>query len=72
MSFCSFASLLGGACAVSSENPNVVDFFDLKDCTGNVTSADLKGCNILTGCQQRKEIITYTGRLVKVMFVLQF
>ena len=26
MSFCSFASLLGGACGVSSENPNVVDF----------------------------------------------
>ena len=49
MSFCSFASLLGGACGVSSENPNAVDFFDLKDvkdCTGDVTSAHLKSCNI--------------------------
>ena len=46
MSFCSFASLLGGACGVSSENPNVVDFFDLKDCTGDVKSSHLKSCNI--------------------------
>ena len=46
MSFGSFASLLGGACGVSSENPNVVDFFDLKDCTEDVTSAHLKRCNI--------------------------
>ena len=62
MSFCRFAFLLGGACGVSSENPDVVDFFDLKNCTGDVTSAHLKSCNILTGCQQRKEIITYAGR----------
>ena len=46
MSFCSFASLLGGACGVSSENPNVIHFFDLKDCTEDVTSAHLRSCNI--------------------------
>ena len=44
MSFCNFASLLGGA---SCENPNVVDFVGLKDCTREVT-AHLKSCNILT------------------------
>ena len=47
MSFCSFASLLGGACGASCENPNVVDFVGLKDCTREVT-AHLKSCNILT------------------------
>ena len=26
MSICSFASLLGGACGASSENPNMADF----------------------------------------------
>ena len=49
MSFCSFASLLGGACGASSENPNVADFVELKDCTRDVT-AHLKSCNILTDC----------------------
>ena len=38
MSFCSFASLLGGACGASSENPNVADFVELKDRTRDVTA----------------------------------
>ena len=35
MSFCSFASLLGGACGASSENPNVADFVMVADMPSN-------------------------------------
>ena len=68
MSFCSFASLLegggGGACGTSCENPNVVDFVELKDCTRDVT-AHLKSCNILTDVEsvnnERKLLLTRAG-----------
>ena len=66
MSFCSFASLLGGggACGASSENPNVADFVELKDCTRDVT-AHLKSCNILTDVKsvnnERKLLLTRAG-----------
>ena len=63
MSFCSFASL-GGACGASSENPNVADFVELKDCTRDVT-AHLKSCNILTDVEsvnnERKLLLTRAG-----------
>ena len=64
MSFCSFASLLGGACGASSENPNVADFVELKDRTRDVT-AHLKCCNILTDVEsvnnERKLLLTRAG-----------
>ena len=65
MSFFSFASLLGGgACGASSENPNVADFVELKDCTRDVT-AHLKSCNILTDVEsvnnERKLLLTRAG-----------
>ena len=49
MSFCSFASLLGGggggACGASSENPNMADFVELKDCTRDqVFPCPKEGC----------------------------
>ena len=45
MSFCSFASLLGGACGASSENPNMADFVELKDYTRDqVFSCPKEGC----------------------------
>ena len=45
MSFCSFASLLGGACGASSENPNMADFVKLKDCTRDqVFPCPKEGC----------------------------
>ena len=45
MSFCSFASLLGGACGASSENPNMADFVKLKDCTKDqVFPCTKEGC----------------------------
>lgn|GEM_PF-6776405 len=47
MAFCSFASLVGGTCGPSPENPNVVHFVDLKNCDRDV-KAHLKFCNILT------------------------
>ena len=31
MAFCSFASLFGGACGPSPENPNVIHFVDSKN-----------------------------------------
>ena len=45
MSICSFASLLGGACGASSENPNMADFVKLKDCTRDqVFPCPKEGC----------------------------
>ena len=45
MSFCSFASLLGGACGAGSENPNMADFVKLKDCTRDqVFPCPKEGC----------------------------
>ena len=38
MPFCSFASLVGGTCGPSLENPNVVHFVDLKNCDCDVKS----------------------------------
>ena len=50
-------SFLGGACWVSSENSNVVDLFDLKDCTGDVTSAHLKSCNIRRVVKNERKLL---------------
>ena len=65
MPFCSFASLFGGACGASSENPNAAEFVDLKDCTRDVT-AHLKGCKILTDVEsvnnERKLLLTRAGQ----------
>ena len=74
MSFCNFASLLGGACGASCENPNVVDFVGLKDCTRNVT-AHLKSCNILTDVEsvnnnERKLLLTNTQIFFFVHIIL--
>ena len=33
----------GGACGASSENPNVADFVELKDCARDVTASTTKG-----------------------------
>ena len=51
MSFCSFASLVGGACGPSPENPTVEQFVDLKDCNRDVT-AHLKFCKIITNAEE--------------------
>ena len=74
MSFCNFASLLGGACGASCENPNVVDFVGLKDCTREVT-AHLKSCNILTDVEsvnnnERKLLLTNTQIFFFVHIIL--
>ena len=54
----------GRACGTSCENPNVVDFVELKDCTRDVT-AHLKSCNILTDVEsvnnERKLLLTRAG-----------
>ena len=62
MSFCSFASLLGGgACGASSENPNVADFVELKDCTRDVT-AHLKSLTVVKSVNnERKLLLTRAG-----------
>ena len=55
MSFCSFASLVGGACGPSLENPEVDKFVYVKDCDREV-KAHLKLCEILTNVEQPKTI----------------
>lgn len=64
MSFCSFASLVGGACGPSPENPNAVQFVDLKNCDRDV-NAHLKLCNILTDIEsidsERKLLLARAG-----------
>ena len=47
MAFRSFASLVGGTCGTSPENPNVFHFVDSKNSDRDV-KAHLKLCNILT------------------------
>ena len=55
---------LGWAFNASSENPNVADYVELKDCTRDVTS-HLKSCNILTNVEsvnnERKLLLTRAG-----------
>ena len=50
MAFCSFASLVGGTCGPSPENPYIVHFVDLKNCDRDV-KAHLKYCNIMTNVE---------------------
>lgn len=65
MAFCSFASLVGGTCGPSPENPNVVHFVDLKNCDRYV-KARLKFCNILTNVEsvnnERKLLLVCAGK----------
>lgn len=64
MSFCSFASLVGGACGASTENPSAVQFLDLKDCNRDV-KAHLRSCNIVTNTEsidnERKLLLARAG-----------
>ena len=61
---CSFASLVGGAYGPSPENPNAVQFVNLKDCDGDV-KGHLKSCNILTDIEsidsERKLLFALAG-----------
>ena len=45
MVLCSFASVAGGSCGPSNENPCSVDFVNLKDCNRDIT-AHLKSCRL--------------------------
>ena len=47
MALCSFASLVGGTCCPSPENPSIVHFVDSKN-SDREGKACLKLCNILT------------------------
>ena len=49
-SFCSFASLVGGACGSSAEHPNDVQFVDLKNCNWEV-KGHLKFCKIVANTE---------------------
>ena len=54
MAFCSFASLVGGTCGPSPENPNVVvHFVDLKNCDHDVKAQ----LNFVTFCRMLKASI---------------
>ena len=65
MAFCSFASLVGGMCDPSPENPNLVHFVDLKNCDCDV-KAHLKFCNNLTNFEsingERKLLLARAGK----------
>jgi len=64
MYFCSFASLVGGACGPSTENPSAVQLRDLKDCNKDV-KAHLRSCNIVTNTKsiddERKLLLARAG-----------
>ena len=66
MAFCSFASLVGGTCGPSPENPNVVHFVDSKNSDRDV-KANLKLCNILTNAKsvnsERNRLLARAGTL---------
>ena len=66
MAFCSqFASLVGGTCGPSPENPNEVHFVDSKNCDRDV-KAHLKFCNIVTNAEsvnsERKLLLARAGK----------
>ena len=65
MAFCSFASLVGGTCGPSPENPNVVHFVDSKNSDRDV-KAHLKFCNIVTDAEsvnsERKLLLGRAGK----------
>ena len=73
MSFCSFASLVGGACWPSPENPEVDKFVHVKDCDRDV-KAHLKLCKILTNIEsidsERKLLLTRAGKYNGIIFFL--
>ena len=65
MAFCSFASLVGGTCGPSPENPNVVHFLDFKNYDRDV-KAHLRFCNIVTNVEsvssERKLLLACAGK----------
>ena len=65
MSFCSFASLVGGACGPSAENSNDVKFVDLKNCNREV-KGHLKFCKIVANTEstdsERKLLLARSGK----------
>ena len=75
MSFCSFASLVGGACGPSPENPEVDKFVYVKDCDRDV-KAHPKLCKILTNIEsidsKRKLLLTRAGKYNGIIFFLIF
>ena len=77
MSFCSFASLVGGACGPSPENPEVDKFVYVKDCDRDVKKkTHLKLCKILTNIEsidsERKLLLTRAGKYNGIIFFLTF
>ena len=58
MAFCSLASLVGGMCGPSPENPNVVHFVDFKNCNSDVKAHLNQVCNIL---RNFLKLINYSG-----------
>ena len=73
MSFCSVASLVGGVCGPSPENPEVDKFVYVKDCDRDV-KAHLKLCKILTNIEsidsERKFLLTRAGKYNGIIFFL--
>ena len=65
MPFCSFASLVGGTCGPSPENPNEVHFVDSKNSDRDV-KAHLRLCNILTNVKcvnsERNRLLACAGK----------
>ena len=65
MAFYSFASLVGGTCGPSPENPNVVHFVDSTDSHRDV-KAHLRLCNILTNVKcvnsERNRLLARAGK----------
>lgn len=58
MSFCSFASPVGGACGPGIENLNDVQFVDLKICSREVNWSFVKSSNHHWEYRQREKFAT--------------
>ena len=75
MTLCSFASLVGGACGPSPENPAVNKFVYVRDCDRDL-KAHLKLCKILTNIEsidsKRKLLLTRAGKYNGIIFFLIF
>ena len=65
IAFCSFASLVGGTCGPSPENPNVLHFVDSKNSDRDV-KAHLRLCNILVNVKsvnsERNHLLARAGK----------
>ena len=71
MAFCSFASVTGGNCGPSNENPCSVDFVNLEGCNRDIT-AHLKSCRLAKNKyidSEMKLMLARAGQSLKILVI---